>query len=35
MVGVGWPKEQTEAGSMADALKTGNTIVTDDAMAVI
>ena len=35
MIGVGWPKEQTEAQSMADALKTGTTLVTDDAMAVI
>jgi predicted homoserine dehydrogenase-like protein len=35
MVGVGWPKEQTEAKSMADALATGKTLVTEDAMAVI
>jgi len=35
MVGVGWPKEQTEAKSTADALKRGGTLVTDDAMAVI
>ena len=35
MIGVGWPKEQTEAKSMADALKTGKTLVTDDAMALI
>ena len=35
MIGVGWPKEQTEAKSMGDALKTGKTFVTDDAMAVI
>jgi len=35
MIGVGWPKEQTEAKSPADALKTGKTFVTDDAMAVI
>jgi len=35
MMGVGWPKEQSEARSMGDALKTGKTFVTDDAMAVI
>ncbi|TMJ63741.1 MAG: flagellar biosynthesis protein FlgA, partial [Alphaproteobacteria bacterium] len=35
MIGVGWPKEQTEAKSMGDALKTGKTFVTDDAMALI
>ena len=35
MMEVGWPKEQTEAKSMADALKTGKTFVTEDAMAVI
>src|SRR4029450_8788232 len=35
MMEVGWPKQQTEAKSMADALKTGNTHITEDAMAVI
>ena len=35
MIGVGWPKEQTEAKSMGDALMTGKTLVTDDAMALI
>ena len=35
MMEVGWPKEQTEAKSMADALKTGKTFITDDALAVI
>jgi predicted homoserine dehydrogenase-like protein len=35
MIGVGWPKEQAEAKSMGDALETGKTFVTDDAMAVI
>jgi predicted homoserine dehydrogenase-like protein len=35
MVEVGWPQEQTEAGSFADALKTGATFITDDAMAVV
>jgi predicted homoserine dehydrogenase-like protein len=35
MLEVGWPKEQTEAKSMADALKTGKTFITEDAMAVI
>jgi predicted homoserine dehydrogenase-like protein len=35
MIEVGWPKEQTQAKSLADALKTGQTFVTDDAMAVI
>ncbi len=35
MLEVGWPKEQTQAKSMADALETAKTFVTDDAMAVI
>src|SRR5262245_53773985 len=35
MISVGWPKEQTEAQSVGDALKTGKTLVTDDAMALI
>ena len=35
MIGVGWPREQTDAASMADALKSGSTHVTDDAMTVI
>jgi predicted homoserine dehydrogenase-like protein len=35
MIGVGWPKEQAEAKSLADALRSGKTFVTDDAMAVI
>src|SRR5689334_18912675 len=35
MVGVGWPKEQTEAKSMGDALASGATFVGEDAMAVI
>ena len=35
MVGVGWPKEQTEATSMGDALASGATFVGEDAMAVI
>jgi predicted homoserine dehydrogenase-like protein len=35
MIEVGWPKEQTEARSMADALASGRTLVTDDAMTVI
>src|SRR5882762_9969947 len=35
MIAVGWPKEQTEARSMADALATAKTFVTEDAMAVI
>jgi predicted homoserine dehydrogenase-like protein len=30
MMEVGWPKEQTEAKSMADALKTGKTHITVD-----
>ena len=33
--GVGWPKEQIAAKSLGDALKSGKTFVTDDAMAVI
>src|SRR5438128_8668772 len=32
MIGAGWPKVQTEATSMGDAIKTGKTFVTDDAM---
>lgn len=35
MIGVGWPKEQTEAKSIAEALKTGKTLITEDAMTVI
>ena len=32
---VGWPSEQLAAASLGDALKTGRTFVTDDALAVI
>jgi predicted homoserine dehydrogenase-like protein len=35
MMEVGWPKEQTEAKSLADALKTGKTFITEDALAVV
>src|SRR5262245_16200485 len=35
LTGIGWPKEQIAATSMGDALKTGRTFVTDDALAVI
>jgi predicted homoserine dehydrogenase-like protein len=35
LAGVGWPREQIEAGSLGDALKTGRTFVTDDALALI
>src|SRR5262245_39098475 len=35
MLEVGWPKQQTEAKSMADALATGKTFLTDEAMGVI
>ena len=35
LIGVGWPDEQIAASSMGDALKSGKTFVTDDAMAVI
>jgi predicted homoserine dehydrogenase-like protein len=35
LTGVGWPKEQIETKSMGDALKTGKTFVTDNALAVI
>ena len=35
MIGVGWPREQTDAASMGDSLKSGSTHVTDDAMTVI
>ena len=35
LAGVGWPQEQFAAKSLDDALKSGKTFVTDDAMAVI
>jgi len=35
MVEVGWPREQTEAKSLTDALKTGKTFITEDALAVV
>jgi predicted homoserine dehydrogenase-like protein len=35
LIGVGWPAPQIEAASMGDAVKTGKTFVTDDALAVI
>ena len=35
LVGVAWPQEQIEAPSLADALKSGRTHVTDDAMALV
>src|SRR5262249_53806876 len=35
MIGVGWPKEQTGAKSVADAVRSGATFVTDNAVAVI
>ncbi len=35
MMEVGWPAEQTQAKSLGDALKTGATHVTDDAMSII
>jgi predicted homoserine dehydrogenase-like protein len=35
MIGAGWPREQTEAKSIGEALERGTTLVTDDAMAVI
>jgi predicted homoserine dehydrogenase-like protein len=35
LVGVGWPQEQIEARSLGDALKSGGTLVTDDASALI
>jgi predicted homoserine dehydrogenase-like protein len=35
LIEVGWPAEQVAAKSMDEALKTGMTYVTDDAMAVI
>jgi predicted homoserine dehydrogenase-like protein len=35
LLGVGWPQEQIEARSLADALKSGQTFVTDDALALI
>ena len=35
LIGVQWPKEQVDATSLAEALKTGKTLVTDNAMALI
>jgi predicted homoserine dehydrogenase-like protein len=35
MVGVGWPSEQIAAKSVADALRAGTTLITDDALALI
>ena len=35
MTGVGWPKEQTMAKSLGEAVKTGATFVTDDAASII
>ncbi len=35
LTGVQWPKERIDATSLADALKTGKTHVTDNAMALI
>jgi predicted homoserine dehydrogenase-like protein len=35
MTEVGWPKEQTQAVSLTDALKSGKTFITEDALAVI
>jgi predicted homoserine dehydrogenase-like protein len=35
LVAVGWPSEQIEARSLGEALKTGRTVVTDDALELI
>ena len=35
LTGVGWPAEQIEAASLADALASGKSCVTDDAMSLI
>jgi predicted homoserine dehydrogenase-like protein len=35
LAGVGWPRERFSATSLGEALKTGATFVTDDALAVI
>src|SRR5262249_35302710 len=35
LAGVGWSQEQFAAASLSDALKSGRTFVTDDALAVI
>src|SRR5262245_61596944 len=35
LIEVGWPKEQMAAKSLGDALKSGTTCVTDDAMTLI
>src|SRR6202521_2332446 len=32
---VGWPKERIEAKSLGDAFRTGRTLITDDAEALI
>src|SRR4026209_499846 len=35
LIGVGWPKEQIAARSLGEALKSSQTCVTDDAMALV
>jgi predicted homoserine dehydrogenase-like protein len=35
LLGVGWPREQIEARSLADALKSGSTFITEDALGLI
>lgn len=35
LIGVGWPSAQIGATSVADALRTGRTFITEDALAVI
>ncbi len=35
LLGVGWPAEQIAASSVGDAVKSGRTLVTDDAMNLI
>jgi predicted homoserine dehydrogenase-like protein len=35
LTGVGWPAEQIAAASVGDALKSGKTFVTDNAMAIV
>ncbi|HEX6000960.1 MAG TPA: Gfo/Idh/MocA family oxidoreductase [Hyphomicrobiaceae bacterium] len=35
LIGVGWPREQIDVRALGDAMKSGKTFVTDNAMALI
>jgi predicted homoserine dehydrogenase-like protein len=35
LLGVGWPRERIEARSLADALRSGTTFITEDALGLI